>query len=289
MLPARLVSLLPLSGQSSRIVLSSALRTQTCALASQRCAKPRRLSGPLGSLPVACLPSNARPLSTKTIYHGPLAKTGKYLKRFSVTSLVGTCVLAPLILIVDSGLAMDVRVALATTAAATSGLSTGLVFWALKPYVLSLAVVTSDDKDHSDAQATIAPNSSHQETAPGASTASEALIQAPICVRPESMLQIKSMDFLGRAVTHSVLVRDLARSNRVFTTWKVARQSTLDDSSPKVAQHAQTSYAPVNAMFYVHEEVQHFPEMTTIVNLVSGKEESLRNRAAALRAAREEK
>ncbi|KAJ1978531.1 hypothetical protein H4R35_001872 [Dimargaris xerosporica] len=233
--------------------------------------------------------SNTRTLSTKTIYHGPLAKTGKYLKRFSVTSLVGTCVLAPLILIVDSGLAMDVRVALATTAAATSGLSTGLVYWALKPYVSSLAVVTDNGKSRSDAQGTPAPSASNQSATPNTPTTSDALIQAPIRIQPESMLQINSMDFFGRAVTQSVLVRDLTRSNRVFTTWKVAQQSTLDDIPPKVAQHAQSSYAPVNAMFYVHEEVQHFPEMTTIVNLVSGKEESLRNRAAALRAAREEK
>jgi hypothetical protein len=72
------------------------------------------------------------------IYVGPLTQTFRRLKIFSLSSLVLASSLSPFIFIVESSLPTTARVALATTALATSGVSTALVAWCGRPYVTAL-------------------------------------------------------------------------------------------------------------------------------------------------------
>ena len=73
-------------------------------------------------------------------YYGPLTNTFRRLKVFSLSSLALTVSLTPFIFMIEtaSSLPLSGRFALAGVAVATSGVSTGLVAWAGKPYVTRL-------------------------------------------------------------------------------------------------------------------------------------------------------
>jgi hypothetical protein len=77
------------------------------------------------------------------IYVGPLTQTFRRLKIFSLSSLALASSLSPFIFIIESSLPSTARVALATTALATSGLSTALVAWCGRPYVTTLRRLTA--------------------------------------------------------------------------------------------------------------------------------------------------
>lgn len=85
--------------------------------------------------PDACSPS--------VIYVGPLTRTFRRLKIFSLSSLALASSLSPFIFIVESSLPSTARAALATTALATSGVSTALVAWCGRPYVTTLRNLAS--------------------------------------------------------------------------------------------------------------------------------------------------
>ncbi|KAI0724694.1 hypothetical protein C8Q72DRAFT_653989 [Fomitopsis betulina] len=74
------------------------------------------------------------------VYYGPLTNTFRRLKIFSLSSLALTASLTPFIFMIEtaSSLPLSGRFALAGVALATSGVSTGLVAWAGKPYVTKL-------------------------------------------------------------------------------------------------------------------------------------------------------
>ncbi|KZT72284.1 hypothetical protein DAEQUDRAFT_763024 [Daedalea quercina L-15889] len=74
------------------------------------------------------------------VYYGPLTNTFRRLKIFSLSSLVLTVSLTPFIFVIEttSNLPLSGRFALASVAVATSGVSTGLVAWAGRPYVTKL-------------------------------------------------------------------------------------------------------------------------------------------------------
>lgn len=108
----------------------------------------------LSTLPTATLtstsPTSEPPPLTASglVYHGPISKTFRHLKIFSLSSLTLSFTMAPFMFLVESNLNMSARFALAATALATSGVSTGLVAWCGKPYVTTLrrrtAANTSD-------------------------------------------------------------------------------------------------------------------------------------------------
>jgi hypothetical protein len=98
-------------------------------------------SCPLRQLP-ASSSSNSDDSST---YHGPLANTFKKLKMFSLASLSLSIALAPVMFLVDSNLPVSGRVALASIAIGTSGISTALVGWCGKPYVKTLKRLKTGD------------------------------------------------------------------------------------------------------------------------------------------------
>ncbi|KAF8161330.1 hypothetical protein B0H34DRAFT_747162 [Crassisporium funariophilum] len=72
------------------------------------------------------------------VYHGPLSATFRRLKIFSLASLGLSVTLAPFMFLIESALPMSARLALTSIALGTSGLSTSLVAWCAKPYVITL-------------------------------------------------------------------------------------------------------------------------------------------------------
>jgi len=81
------------------------------------------------------------------IYNGALSRTFRNLKLFSLSSLGLASALTPFMFLIESTLPFSGRVFLATTAMATSGISTGLVAWCGSPYVTSIRRVKIDDGD----------------------------------------------------------------------------------------------------------------------------------------------
>ncbi|KAG5647069.1 hypothetical protein DXG03_001439 [Asterophora parasitica] len=81
----------------------------------------------------------------KSPYIGPLAQTFRRLKIFSISSFTLSCTLAPFMFIVESNLPMSARIALASIAIGTSGISTGLVGWCGQPYVTTLRHLTPEE------------------------------------------------------------------------------------------------------------------------------------------------
>ena len=74
---------------------------------------------------------------TENIYHGPFTTTFRRLKAFSLASLGLSVSLSPFMFILESSLPMSARLALASIALGSSSLSTALVTWCAKPYVVT--------------------------------------------------------------------------------------------------------------------------------------------------------
>ncbi|ETW74834.1 hypothetical protein HETIRDRAFT_412753 [Heterobasidion irregulare TC 32-1] len=92
----------------------------------------------LSSKPTISPPTTDAPESLALIYQGPLAPTFKRLKIFSLSSLTLSFLLSPFIFIIESGLPLSARAALAGIAIGTSGVSTALVSWCGQPYVTAM-------------------------------------------------------------------------------------------------------------------------------------------------------
>jgi len=77
-------------------------------------------------------------IATNVVYQGPLSRTFRSLKIFSLTSLGLASALTPFMFVIDTSLPNIARAALAITAMSTSGISTALVGWCGQPYVTTI-------------------------------------------------------------------------------------------------------------------------------------------------------
>ena len=75
---------------------------------------------------------------TEDIYYGPLTTTFRRLKIFSLASLGLSVTLSPFMFILESSLPISARLALVSIALGSSSISTALVSWCAKPYVITL-------------------------------------------------------------------------------------------------------------------------------------------------------
>ncbi|KAJ2784227.1 hypothetical protein GGI15_002328 [Coemansia interrupta] len=82
---------------------------------------------------------------TKVVYEGGLAKAAKVMKLASVASFVGATAAVPLFFTGDSDVPSSARTILALTTIGMTASSTALVTWALRPYVVSLRVVSPNE------------------------------------------------------------------------------------------------------------------------------------------------
>jgi len=110
--------------------------------------------------------AGANASSSSVIYVGPLTQTFRRLKIFSLSSLVLASSLSPFIFIVESSLPSTARAALATTALATSGVSTALVAWCGRPYVTTLRNLATTTTATATATTTTTSSPSPTPTSP---------------------------------------------------------------------------------------------------------------------------
>ncbi|TCD61952.1 hypothetical protein EIP91_007692 [Steccherinum ochraceum] len=127
--------------QSRRSILTSASKLEAASApppASETCSEI--ISNPRS----APLSNNA---SGEYVYHGPLAQTFRRLKIFSLSSFTLSVVMTPLLFVLEttSSLPLVARVALASIALGTSGVSTALVGWCGSPYVSTLRWLPATD------------------------------------------------------------------------------------------------------------------------------------------------
>ena len=91
--------------------------------------------------------SPSEPTSTpEVVYQGPLTNTFRRLKIFSLSSLTLSAALAPFMFVIEaSGIPLNARFALAGIAITTSGVSTALIAWCGRPYVIKLQRIEEED------------------------------------------------------------------------------------------------------------------------------------------------
>jgi hypothetical protein len=144
------------------------------------------------------------------IYVGPLTQTFRRLKIFSLSSLVLASSLSPFIFIVESSLPSTARVALATTALATSGVSTALVAWCGRPYVTALRslATTPSPSTSSETQETTTTHSHNENVPAGIEMTTLTLTLSPLTTR------VYDPTFL-------------CDTTRAFARWELARSVQL--------------------------------------------------------------
>ncbi|KXN64666.1 hypothetical protein CONCODRAFT_80931 [Conidiobolus coronatus NRRL 28638] len=173
----------------------------------------------------------------KTIYEGPLTKTAKYLKVFSISSLVLTCSVAPLIFFIDAGLSTVVRTILFGAALGTSSVSTALIHWCIFPYVTKIQV---DPSTLETKEKTNEPIPTQRQE-----------------VGQNTKFTFETLSLFGGVKSHQVLTSQLETSSRLFTTHK------LKGANGK--------------MFYIHpNSIQEVPELNQLDLHSTGKFEALK-------------
>ena len=108
----------------------------------------RVLTATASSRPYRCLSTSSisrNDQKPSPQYKGPLTQTFRRLKLFSASSFALSTTFAPFLFVVESNLPISARLALASIAVGTSGLSTGLVAWCGHPYVSSLRYLTPQE------------------------------------------------------------------------------------------------------------------------------------------------
>jgi hypothetical protein len=137
--------------------------------------------------------STPNAIDGRLIYLGPLARTARFLKLFSVSSLGIAIVATPFIFLVKSGMTFEFRSALAGAALFTSMSSTALIHFCLSPYVTQI-------------------------TLPGESNDMPPDYVAPITTDTE--LTLETMTFFAKPRYTRLRVRDLMPSTRIFSSWR---------------------------------------------------------------------
>lgn len=87
---------------------------------------------------------------SSTAYIAPLKKTVRNIKYFSLSSLALSTLISPVFFIIDSEIEPVVRVVMVGIALGTSALSTAVIQWVLKPYVIAGKHLNSIGEDKVD-------------------------------------------------------------------------------------------------------------------------------------------
>ncbi|KAJ7287128.1 hypothetical protein C8J57DRAFT_1167087 [Mycena rebaudengoi] len=95
-------------------------------------------------------PPTASVSTTNKVYHGPMTATFKKLKVFSLSSLTLCITMAPLMFAVETNLPWVARAFLASTAIATSTVSTSLIAWAGSTYVTKLRITKAIENNNTE-------------------------------------------------------------------------------------------------------------------------------------------
>lgn len=156
-------------------------------------------------------PSSSSTLAPAPFYTGPLARTFRNLKLFSLSSLGLITGLSPVIFVIDApGIPMSARCAMVGTALAMSGASTGLIAWSGAPYVSSMRRLAPLPAPTASARAV------KTVEAPNGTSAS---ISAN--VHPDAVEMATKTLFLRDMYTQVYDPAILGPTNRLFATWEL--------------------------------------------------------------------
>ncbi|KAJ2709387.1 hypothetical protein H4R19_004280, partial [Coemansia spiralis] len=180
----------------------------------------------------------------RVVYEGGLARVARVMKLASVASVVGATAAVPLFFAAESDVPMMARAVLAATTLGMTGTSTGLLAWALRPYITSLAVL--DDGRGQE-------------------------------IGPRTPLLVDTMTILARRRTRLVFPQMLGPSTLPLTTWAVQRPDRdLADHAAKVLaqinarRRPQVALAQPGDVFYAHTQGQLTAAMQKIIAATSG-------------------
>lgn len=155
--------------------------------------------------------STSSPQPPAPFYSGPLAQTFHNLKLFSLSSLGIIAGLSPALFVVDApGIPLSARGAMAATALAMSGASTGLIAWCGAPYVSSMRRLTPPPTPFADAR--------KDETSDDPS----ALIST--AAHLDTIEMTTKTLFLKKLHTQVYDPAILGPTNRLFATWELQSQ-----------------------------------------------------------------
>ena len=155
-------------------------------------------------------------LDPTPFYTGPLAQTFRNLKLFSLSSLGLIAGLSPVLFVVEApGIPVTARVALAGTALAMSGASTGLIAWCGAPYVSSMRRLVPSPPPASDPTAgTVKPE--------GASSGSS--VTSTMATHYDAVEMATKTLFSRDIYTQIYDPAVLGSTNRPFATWELQSQ-----------------------------------------------------------------
>ena len=135
-----------------------------------------------------------RTMAGRVVYVGPLHKTTRLLKRFSVGSFGLAIAAVPFLMTIDAAVGPEMRMALASTAILTSGGSTAMVYYAMNPYITRITLPGLEN-----------PATTEYEAAR---------------IDENTILNVQSWSFLGRPKSTLVMLKELRKTQRPFATWR---------------------------------------------------------------------
>ncbi|KAJ9087522.1 hypothetical protein DSO57_1032492 [Entomophthora muscae] len=193
------------------------------------------------------------PEKYQLIYAGPLAKTAKYLKVFSISSLVATFSLTPLIFVIDSGLSSTARLILFIASIATSSTSTALIHWCIHPYVTRAWVNSETLKDDKYSQNILGQSEPNK------------------IVEKDTEFCFESLNLLGKLGYNHTRAGELKPSSRLFTSHKFSPAAGL----PVVG--SKSSHITPQPFYYLQTDLAERNAVANqLLNLTTGKLDALR-------------
>ncbi|KAJ2830236.1 hypothetical protein IWW50_000398 [Coemansia erecta] len=183
---------------------------------------------------------------TRPVYEGGLTKAAKVMKLASVASLVGASAAVPFFFTGDSTVPSAARTILALTTIGMTGASTGIVAWALRPYITSLNIAFMDAEKGSEE------------------------------VNANTPLLIETMTLLARPRVRLVFPGQLEPASQPMSSWCVEQPSIeLADRTKVILEQInrgrkiQVTAAQPGDLFYAHTEGELSSEMQQIIAVAS--------------------
>nr|CAG8496331.1 11749_t:CDS:2 [Entrophospora candida] len=203
-------------------------------------------------------PSNK---NIKIIYNGPFSQAIKRLKVFSISSLVATFSITPLIFLVDSSIDLVPRIALATITTTTSLTSTLLINWCTSTYVKEifytpLSSPSSFESSPSSPTSTLSINNNNNEE-----------IKDSILLQPNTPITFVTYNIFGNLRYTKVPIELLEPSlTRLFSTWKI--KDDIPPISSPISINSKGKRVKLVKYFYLHLNLSLNEEMRKIVEKV---------------------
>ncbi|KAJ2250995.1 hypothetical protein GGH97_000222 [Coemansia sp. RSA 475] len=175
-------------------------------------------------------------LQPRVVYEGGLTKAARVMKLASIASFVGASAAVPFFFTGDSTVPSAARTILALTTLGMTGSSTGIVTWALRPYITSISVLNNEE------------------------------------ITPQTPMLVQTMNVWAQPKVRLVFPVQLKPATQPLSSWVVSEVPLeISDKADKVLQEVNkgrkklVTMAKQGDLFYAHMEGGLGPEMEQIV------------------------